>query len=43
MECALFDLFINAQAYRRYAEEYLDPEQIDEVTVTEIPGYLPPA
>jgi HD-GYP domain-containing protein (c-di-GMP phosphodiesterase class II) len=38
----LFDVFINAQVYQRYAEEYLDPEQIDEVILTEIPGYLPP-
>jgi response regulator RpfG family c-di-GMP phosphodiesterase len=38
----LFDVFINAQVYQRYAEEYLDPEQVDEVILTEIPGYLPP-
>jgi HD-GYP domain-containing protein (c-di-GMP phosphodiesterase class II) len=39
----LFDVFINEHVYLRYAKECLDPEQVDEVIVTEIPGYLPPA
>jgi HD-GYP domain-containing protein (c-di-GMP phosphodiesterase class II) len=37
----LFDIFIKEQVYLHYAEKYLDPEQIDEVIATEIPGYLP--
>lgn len=35
----LFDLFINEKVYQRYAEHYLAPEQIDEVVLSEIPGY----
>ncbi len=37
----LFDLFISGQVYLRYAEEYLDAEQIDEIDITKIPGYTP--
>jgi HD-GYP domain-containing protein (c-di-GMP phosphodiesterase class II) len=38
----LFDVFINEQVYLRYAKDYLDPEQLDEVVLSEIPGYTPP-
>lgn len=37
----LFDVFIHNKLYKKYAEEYLSPEQIDEVNVEEIPGYNP--
>lgn len=37
----LFDLFIRSGVYRRYAERYMPPEQIDAVDVTAIPGYSP--
>ncbi|PZO41714.1 MAG: phosphohydrolase [Pseudanabaena frigida] len=37
----LFDLFVSEKVYLRYANEYLDPEQIDEVDENEIPGYTP--
>jgi HD-GYP domain-containing protein (c-di-GMP phosphodiesterase class II) len=37
----LFDLFIHEKVYLRYAKEYLDPEQIDYVMLSEIPGYTP--
>jgi HD-GYP domain-containing protein (c-di-GMP phosphodiesterase class II) len=37
----LFDLFISEKVYLRYAEEYLDPDQIDEINITKIPGYTP--
>jgi HD-GYP domain-containing protein (c-di-GMP phosphodiesterase class II)/HAMP domain-containing protein len=37
----LFDLFIDEKIYMRFAEKYLSPEQIDEVVLTEIPGYSP--
>ncbi len=37
----LFDLFISEQVYLRYAEEYLDADQIDEIDVAKIPGYTP--
>ncbi|HEY8355429.1 MAG TPA: HD domain-containing phosphohydrolase [Methylophilaceae bacterium] len=37
----LFDLFIHEKIYLRYAEKFLDPEQIDEVDETKIPGYNP--
>lgn len=35
----LFDIFIREKVYLKYAEEFLDPEQIDEVDVTKIPGF----
>jgi len=38
----LFDLFVSEKIYMRYANEYLDPEQIDEVDENKIPGYTPP-
>lgn len=37
----LFDIFIREKVYLKYAEEFLDPEQIDEVDVTKIPGFSP--
>jgi HD-GYP domain-containing protein (c-di-GMP phosphodiesterase class II) len=35
----LFKLFIENKLYLKYAQEYLDPEQIDEVDPELIPGY----
>jgi len=35
----LFDVFVRDRVYMKYAEQFLDPEQIDEVDVTSIPGY----
>ena len=35
----LFDIFIKDQVYLRYAREFLDPEQIDEVDLAKIPGF----
>jgi HD-GYP domain-containing protein (c-di-GMP phosphodiesterase class II) len=37
----LFDIFVRRKVYRRYAEMFLDPEQIDEVDESRIPGYAP--
>jgi HD-GYP domain-containing protein (c-di-GMP phosphodiesterase class II) len=37
----LFDVFVRMKVYRRYAELFLDKEQIDEVDESKIPGYLP--
>jgi HD-GYP domain-containing protein (c-di-GMP phosphodiesterase class II) len=37
----LFDLFIREKLYMRYAEQFLEPEQIDEVDEAKIPGYAP--
>jgi response regulator RpfG family c-di-GMP phosphodiesterase len=37
----LFDIFVREQVYMRYAQEFLDPEQIDTVDVHAIPGYSP--
>ena len=39
----LFDIFINEKVYLRYAEKYLSPAQIDEVVLSQIPGYVSPA
>jgi HD-GYP domain-containing protein (c-di-GMP phosphodiesterase class II) len=35
----LFDIFVRRKVYRRYAERFLDREQIDEVDESKIPGY----
>ncbi len=37
----LFDIFVREKVYLRYATQFLDPEQIDEVDETLIPGYRP--
>ncbi len=37
----LFDVFVRKKVYRRYAEMFLDKEQIDEVDESRIPGYTP--
>jgi HD-GYP domain-containing protein (c-di-GMP phosphodiesterase class II) len=39
----LFDIFINNKIYLPYAEKYLHPTQIDEVVLSQIPGYVPPS
>ncbi|MDA0707437.1 MAG: GAF domain-containing protein [Proteobacteria bacterium] len=35
----LFDTFVRSKVYLRYAEMFLDPDQIDTVDETRIPGY----
>ena len=35
----LFEIFIRDGIYLDYAEEFLDPDQIDEIDVAKIPGY----
>jgi HD-GYP domain-containing protein (c-di-GMP phosphodiesterase class II) len=37
----LFDIFVRRKVYRRYAEMFLDAEQIDAVDESKIPGYRP--
>ena len=37
----LFDVFVRRRIYLRYAEMFLDPEQIDDVDPARIPGYTP--
>jgi HD-GYP domain-containing protein (c-di-GMP phosphodiesterase class II) len=37
----LFDIFVRNKVYQRYAEIFLDKEQIDEVDESRIPGYEP--
>src|SRR2546430_787782 len=37
----LFDIFVRDKVYLRYAREFLDPEQIDDVDDSRIPGYRP--
>ncbi len=37
----LFDVFIRRKVYRRYAEQFLDQDQIDDVDESRIPGYAP--
>ena len=38
----LFDIFMWEKVYEKYAKQFLDPDQIDEVDVSRIPGYVPP-
>ena len=35
----LFDVFIRQKVYLKYAEEFLEPSQIDDINLSEIPGY----
>jgi HD-GYP domain-containing protein (c-di-GMP phosphodiesterase class II) len=37
----LFDIFVRSKVYRRYAEMFLDAEQIDAVDESKIPGFQP--
>jgi hypothetical protein len=37
----LFDVFVREKVYLTYAQQFLDPAQIDEVDVSRIPGYQP--
>lgn len=37
----LFDLFVREKIYLKYAELFLEPEQIDAVDEAAIPGYIP--
>jgi HD-GYP domain-containing protein (c-di-GMP phosphodiesterase class II) len=37
----LFDVFIRRRVYAKYAEQFLDAEQIDNVDEAKIPGYVP--
>jgi HD-GYP domain-containing protein (c-di-GMP phosphodiesterase class II) len=35
----LFNVFIRERVYLKYAEQFLDAEQIDDVDASQIPGY----
>jgi HD-GYP domain-containing protein (c-di-GMP phosphodiesterase class II) len=35
----LFDVFVRQKVYLKYAEKFLDPEQIGEVEESRIPGF----
>ncbi len=35
----IFDVFVQQKVYMQFAEEFMHPEQIDEVDVNQIPGY----
>jgi len=36
----LFDLFVREKLYLKYAEQHLHPDQIDDIDVSKIPGYI---
>lgn len=38
----LFNVFIWGRVYETYAKQYMSPEQIDDVDLSKIPGYVPP-
>jgi HD-GYP domain-containing protein (c-di-GMP phosphodiesterase class II) len=35
----LLDVFIKERVFQQYAEQYLDPEQVDAVDISRLPGY----
>ena len=37
----LFDIFVRRKVYLRYAQQFLDRDQIDEVDESKIPGFVP--
>jgi HD-GYP domain-containing protein (c-di-GMP phosphodiesterase class II) len=37
----LFDVFVREKVYLDFARKFLDPEQIDSVDESKIPGYFP--
>jgi HD-GYP domain-containing protein (c-di-GMP phosphodiesterase class II) len=37
----LFDIFVREKIYLKYAKQFLEPEQIDDVDESKIPGYQP--
>jgi HD-GYP domain-containing protein (c-di-GMP phosphodiesterase class II) len=37
----LFDVFVHERIYLKYANEYLDPEQYEDIDLDTIPGYAP--
>ncbi len=37
----LFDIFVREKIYLKYAQQFLEPEQIDDVDESKIPGYQP--
>ncbi|PTB82655.1 phosphohydrolase, partial [Pseudidiomarina aestuarii] len=39
LDADLFRLFVDKQVYLNYAQEFLQPEQIDTVDLTQLPGY----
>ena len=41
IDAELFDLFLRSGVYRRYAERFLKPEQIDEVDIAPYLGPIP--
>ena len=38
----LFDIFMWERVYEAYAQQYMSPEQIDNVELNKVPGYVPP-
>ena len=38
----LFELFVRERVYMKYASQYLNPEQIDEVDLAQVPGFTAP-
>ena len=35
----LFDVFVRERLYQKYAEQFLDEDQVDEVDLAKIPGF----
>ena len=38
----LFDIFMWEKVYLKYAEQCMDKEQVDDVDLAQVPGYVPP-
>jgi hypothetical protein len=41
VDADLFHIFVRRKVYQRYAEMFLDPEQIDAVDASTLPGFRP--
>jgi HD-GYP domain-containing protein (c-di-GMP phosphodiesterase class II) len=40
IDADLFDVFVREKVYLEYAKQFLDPDQIDAVDESKIPGYI---
>ena len=36
----LFDVFVREKIYLKYAKQFMDPAQVDEVVESKIPGFV---
>jgi HD-GYP domain-containing protein (c-di-GMP phosphodiesterase class II) len=39
LDVDLFDIFIKEKIYQRYAEQHIDPNQVDAIDISQLPDY----